>query len=175
MLKDYLKINDILINLENILQVNYMSKRVTDIVEDTITNLERVYGIEFNKSIFQIQEDTIGITDNVSGLVRQLNEALKNIAMLTCLEMTTSNYTVSVKSCDYLGFGKTHLLGALKWLQREDLYPQGRDYLTSLKLKADRMEMSEIKKLIILMCIFDRIGMSEGVELIAEYLYIGGV
>ena len=85
------------------------------------------------------------------------------------------NIGISLADVNYVGFAKATLLQSLKYLQDIDCYQKREAIIRPLTTALTNVEMCTIKRLFTILLVLERIGVSEGVCVIAQYLYLGGL
>ena len=92
------------------------------------------------------------------------------------LKLFHKNMGITLADVNYLGYAKKNLLTSLKYLQDETQYKKHREAIvSSLSNTLNNISMCSVKRMFICLLVMDRLGISEGVAIMAELLYIGGL
>ena len=169
------RLSDILSALEMSLSIDYSYGTTNEIINASVHNLEVQHHISLDKKIADCLVENILAETGARNLLCGVTENLKNFALYLTTSMFVKKYPSTLYDVNYLGFAKQELLCALKCMQAETIYYKSEEFLDELKRATDFIEMSDIKRLLIISYILDRIGMQEGTAMIANYLYLGGM
>lgn len=82
---------------------------------------------------------------------------------------------VSLSTVKYLGLGKEAIQTILRYFQNMDEYYLAGNSVSQIMLGLDSIDMSIVKRLLIIMLVLDELGIKEAVAIIAQYLYYGNV
>lgn len=176
MIRDTLNINDILIGFENTLCIDYRAnEKIERIVKSSHERLENSYRVKLDKGVYVAQVENQFVGDSLATLLLQLTENLKMLSLLTTVSMFDKEYGQTLKDVNYLGFAKDKLITALKYLQDRVLYEKRGTFFSSLVAHIDFLEFCPIKRLLCIMVVLEDLQISEGVAIVAQYLYIGGM
>lgn len=175
MLRDTLDIKTVLTGMEQTLCVNYSKERIEDIVRNSIQQLENAYRVELKSGLYEAQMKNRLISDSISQLVVDLTEQLKTLSLIISVSMFDRNYGETLRDVNYLGYSKNELMAALKYLQCKQLYDQRVSFFNSIVARIDSVPMCTVKRLWVVLIILERLNMADGVSILAQYLYIGGL
>lgn len=175
MLRDGLSMSSIILGLENVLHINYNEPEINSIMYNSISSLESMYNVKFDTSIWELQVKTQFVSTSITELITQISEGLKSLALLTSISLYDKCFTETLQDVEYCGYGRERLLTYFKYLQDVDYYNQKESFFASITNAMDKLPMCNTKKLLIIMLILDRLDIREGVSLIANHLYAGGV
>lgn len=174
-LKDTLTLTDVLMGLENTLRIDYTERDINRLAKKSKENLENSLRIRLDEDIFSLQMKNQFLGDSVGAFIIQITENLKSLSLHLCLSMFYKQYGQTIKEVSYLGFAPEQLLGALKFLQDNQLYENRNQFFESLAKSTEYVEMGAIRRLLTIMVVLESLGLKEGVGIIAQYLYIGGI
>ena len=107
--------------------------------------------------------------------LQELAECLKQLTALTSISMFTKKPPINLADVNYLGFTSETLTTALKYLQDRVCYEKRSTIVPALVGALNNVEMSQIKRLFIVMLVMEKLGIYEGVAACAQLLYIGGL
>lgn len=175
MIKDSLDLNTIVLGLENALKIEYKEKDIEKIKQLSKQRIEAAYGTRIVGSIYETQISNRLIGDNLSTLMANVVEGLKQLALLFTVSLFDRNVGMTIADVNYLGYAKDNMLSALKFLQDEVLYESRDNFFPQITSSINHIEMSVIKRLLTVMVVMEDLGIKEGVSLIAQYLYLGGL
>lgn len=173
MLRNKLSLTDILIGFESALKIDYRDKDLEEQVVNAIYRLEDAYGIKFSGDLYEDQLNNQQLGDTIDLLLSQVLDKMRSLALMMSLSLFDKRYGESLRSCNYLGFHDEELRQVLTYLQDEVLYEKRKYFFGQLIKAAAGIEISDTKRLLVTMAVLERLGIKEGVALIAQYLYLG--
>ena len=177
MFDDTISVNSILTSLESTLSIEMSSDmKVSEILDASIARLENTYACTFDRDVYALQAESQLIADNISLLLKDVQQCLAMVSLYTNLKIYHMNMSITLSDCNYLGYAKEQLLTALKYLMSETEYKKHADEITTpLTTTLDNIAMCSVKRLFIVLLLLHRLGISEGVSIVAQLLYIGGL
>lgn len=164
-------------SLEGVLQIEYEdSMRVADTLQKAIERLENRYGTTFDKDVYTLQQENQLTADNINLLLRDIRVCLEQMSFFIQLKLFHKNFTLTLADVNYLGYAKSQLITALRYLQDKTLATQHHEeVITPLCSTLDNIHICMVKRLFVDMLMLDRLGVSEGVSILAQLLYLGGL
>lgn len=177
MLDNQISLNNILVSFEGTLKIEHLEEaRVEDCIRDAIARLEETYGTKLDKSVYALMDENQLTADNLNLFLRDIKACLEQMSLFIQLKLYHKNFAVTLADVNYLGYAKKSLLTALKYLQDATEYTRHRDdVITPLYNTLNNINMCSIKRMFVVMLMFDRLGIDEGVAIMAELLYLGGL
>lgn len=174
MLDDNISLNGILVSIEGVLRIEHTEEaRVNNTIDDALDRLENNFGTKFDKDIYPIQSENQLSAENVNLFLRDLTTCLQNLSLFIQLKFFHKNIGITLADVNYLGYSKKQIQTSLKYLQDEALYKQHHDdIIPPLFNTLNNINMCSIKRLFIIMLMFDRLGITEGVAIVAQLLYM---
>lgn len=170
-------LNNVLVGLEGVLKIEYTAEsRVTDVIQKAIDRLENTYGTTFDKDVYSLQRENQLTADNINLFLRDIRTCLEQLSFFVELKLYHKNFGITLADVNYLGYAKKQLLTALRYLQDANLAKSHHDeVITPLYNTLDNISMCATKRLFVQMLMLDRLGISEGVAIVAQLLYMGGL
>ena len=178
MLDEKIALSAILVSLEGTLKIeNDAETKVEQIVSDAIDRIENTYNFTLEENdVFALQAESQLIADNIDILLNDVRKCLSDVALFLQLKLFHKNLQISLADVNYMGYAKTQLLTSLSYLQDEtEAKRHADDIIKPLHNALDNVSMCTIKRLFIIMLVLHRLGIHEGVAIIAELLYVGGL
>lgn len=175
MLSELLFIDHILISFESVLKIEYEERDTQKIIQSAIGLLENAYGVKLDDDIYKIQAKNMLVSDTINVLLQQVMECLKELSLYIDINMFNRSIAISLADVNYLGFAKEEIVTALKYLQDKDLYEQRSQLIPPITAAVSNIDVSEIKRLFVIMLVLERLGIKEGVTVVARLLYLGGL
>jgi hypothetical protein len=177
MLDNTIAFNKILVSLESALKIEASGElKVDETLDAAIDRLENTYACTFDRDVFSIQDENALMADKIDLLLKNVKQSLAELSLYINLKLYHKNLGISLADVNYLGYEKLQLITNLKYLQDEDLYKQNGDDITkSLSNTLNNTPMCSIKRLFIVLLMFHRLGIAEGVSIVAQLLYLGGL
>lgn len=173
MIRNTIALSDVLTALENQLRIEHTQSDIGEVRLQTRQRIEASFGIQINSRITEMQN---GLTnDSISSFLAQITESLKTLSLLLSVSLFDKKYAETLADVNYLGFSKQSLMTSLKYLQDEKMYARRQDFFPDLVRSIGKIDMSRIKRLLIVMVVLEDLGIDEGVAIIAMYLYSGAV
>lgn len=157
--------------IESLLYVDYQ-RETAELLDFSLNNLENKYQVDLSGGL---EKAYIASPDAISSFVSNLETALSKISLLSSNSIFEHKSYINLGDVRYLGYDKTQLLTALKYLTVEHTAQETSNIINSLTTAVDKINHCDIKRLIILLLILDRLDVPEGVSIIAQYLYLGGI
>lgn len=177
MIDNEVSISQILLSLESTFKIEVSGEAtVESIVKDAIDRLENTYACTFDKDIFSIQSENQLLADNVNPLIKDIRQCLAMLSLYLELKLFHKNVGVTLSAVNYLGYSKESLLKALKYLRDETEYKKHHEpIINSFYNYLNNIPMCSVKRMFICLLVMDRLGVSEGVAIMSNLLYIGGL
>ncbi|MDR1523181.1 MAG: hypothetical protein LBS29_04455 [Endomicrobium sp.] len=175
MIYDLSNLQDILLSFENILRIEYSENDISRIMRSAKHKLENAYQVKLDKTVYEIQAQNQLVSDNIQVFIEQLFEAVKSMTAFTHIVMFTKVNKLSLADVNYLGFTAETLRAALKYLQDKQLYEKRHSVIPAIRNAVNNIEMSQLKRLFVIMLVLEDLGLKEGVSAVAQYLYICGL
>ena len=175
MLFDTLSIDSVLQSFETTLKIEYREKQTHAVISNALSALESAYKVTLNKSLYELQTENQLISDNVTMLLGQITDCCKSMALYVHVSMFNKCIGISLAEVNYLGFAKANIMQGFKYLQDKDLYEKREAIITPLTSSLTNLDMCTVKRLCTILLVLERLGVAEGVAIIAEYLYLGGL
>lgn len=177
MFDDRLATNEVVVSLETALKIEMAPElKVAEIVDQAVERLENTYSVKFDKSVFILVDESALTNDQLSLLLRDLLQALSRASFFTDLKLFHKNIGFNLVDINYIGYARENLLTALRYLQDDTMYAKHADEIvTPLYDALNNIGMCTVKRLFIILLMLHRLGISEGVAIIARILYMGGL
>lgn len=175
MLADLFTLQQCLLSFENALRIEYTENEVGKIIHVAKNKLENAYGCKLDKSVYTVQASNELVSENLDVLISEVSECLKYITALTSIALFTKKPPINLADVNYLGFTSETLTTALKYLQDRVLYEKRDTLVPAITSALNNVEISQIKRLFIIMLVMEDLGLVEGVSACAQLLYLGGL
>ncbi len=176
MFDEKMSLNNIIINFESVLLIEYDEQSVDVIVDRTIRLLEDHYNVNFNKTITELQAENQLTADTLNKLVTDIGVCIEKLTFYTMLKYYHKNLVLSLSDVNYLGMGKKDLITALQYMMDVDYQKRYKDQvLQTISLALNNIPICPIKRLFIIILVMDKLGVDEGISCIANLLYMGGL
>lgn len=175
MLADMFTLQQVLLSFENTLRIEYTESDVSRILKTAKQKLENAYQCRLEQSVYTIQAQNELVSENLNVFLQELAECLKQLTALTSVAMFTKKPPINLGDVNYLGFTSETLTTALKYLQDRVCYEKRSTIIPAITSALNNVEMSQIKRLFIIMLALESLGLQEGVAACAQLLYIGGL
>ena len=170
MLADMFTLQQVLLSFENTLRIEYTETDVSRIIKVSKQKLENAYQCRLDQPVYTVQAQNELVSENLNVFLQELAECLKQLTALTSISMFTKKPPINLADVNYLGFTT-----ALKYLQDRVCYEKRSTIVPALVGALNNVEMSQIKRLFIVMLVMEKLGIYEGVAACAQLLYIGGL
>lgn len=174
MISEMITLSSILLNLEQVLKIEYNEMSSDRIIRSAKAKLENAFQVKFNKSVYDIQAENRLVADNLNMFLEQIIEALKTLTLFTSNCMFNNNIPINLRDVNYLGFSDESLCVALRYLQNSKTYVQRGDIIPPMRAAVSNIEPCDIKRLFIILFMLDELGIYEGACIPAQLLYLGG-
>lgn len=177
MLNNNIALTNILVSLESVLKIEYLNdQKVEDTVQAAINELENTYSVTFSTDVFSLQQENSLTSNKLEVLIRDLTQALSQLSLFIELKLYHKDVPISLADVNYLGYARPQLMSSLSYLQDEGAAIATRaEIIQPLTSTLNNLGMSTIKRLFICMLVLDKLGVHEGVAVIAQLLYLGGL
>ena len=162
-------------SFENTLRIEYTETDVSRIIKVSKQKLENAYQCRLDQPVYTVQAQNELVSENLNVFLQELAECLKQLTALTSISMFTKKPPINLADVNYLGFTSETLTTALKYLQDRVCYEKRSTIVPALVGALNNVEMSQIKRLFIVMLVMEKLGIYEGVAACAQLLYIGGL
>lgn len=170
-------LNNILVSLESVLKLEIGPEMtVQNIVDTAIRNLENTNNFTLTSDLYTVQAENALSDDKISMLLRDMEAGLERLSFFVQLKLYHKNVPFTLADVNYLGYAKSKLLTALKYLQDiDEARARHAEIVRPLYNTLDNISMCTVKRLFIIMLTFDRLGVIEGTAIVAQLLYMGGL
>lgn len=177
MLDRELSLSTVLSGLEGVLKIEYVGDaKVDDVINAAIGRLEDTYGLTFDRDVYSIQSESQLSADSINHLLREIQSCLEQLSFYINLKLYHKNYTLTLSDINYLGYSKKQLLTSLKYLQDANAYKKRHDSIIKpLSNALNNIGLCTNKRLFYVLLMLDRLGITEGVSIVAQLLYLGGL
>lgn len=175
MLRNYLSLNEGIVALENALLIESTSLDVEEISIQAIRKLESRYQVHLigRPSVYNQMATDVQAVAPLEKLTKQVIMGLQQLTMFTCLAEADHKIGQSLPDLNYLGQNREELRIALKYLTNVSLLPQAEVVIKVLVDGASKCEKGDVKRLITCINVLHKLGMTDGVALVGQYLYKG--
>jgi hypothetical protein len=173
MISTMFSLQDILLSFENILRIEYVEKDADKIIGNAKKKLENAYQVKLDKPVYEVQVQNAFVSESLDVFLDQIVECMKSIAAYTCVVMFTRINPIALADVNYLGNDPKLLRAQLKCLQDKKLYEQRSTIVPALRNAVSNVDMSPVKRLLVIMLMLEELGLPEAVAVIAQYLYLG--
>lgn len=171
-----MSLNNIIVNFESVLSIEYNEDSVDSIISKSIDILENKYNVTFNKSIYELQAENQLVADTLDKLLSELRVCIEKLSFYILLKFYHKNLTISLADVNYLSVGKVDLIKSLRYLMDVDSQKINKgNILPTLQLALNNIPICPIKRLFIILLVLDILGVDEGVAVITYLLYLGGL
>lgn len=177
MLNNNIALNNILVSFESTLKIEYTSEcTVRETLDDAKARLENVYQVTLDRSVWDIINESQLSADNISLFMRDVKQCLADISLFINLKLYHKDFGMYLADVNYLGYDKSKLMNVLKYCQDKKLFKQHKENIIQpLSNTLNNISMCTIKRLFIILLMFSELGIDEGVSIIAQLLYLGGL
>lgn len=178
MFDNTVSLKNVLVSLESTLKLEYQpEQKVEDIINVAVANLENACGgCTFDKDIFSLQGENQLVDNHIQLVLKDLQQCLAMMSFYIELKIYNKNLATLLSDVNYLGYGKDKLLTSLRYMQDAAQYTMYRDeVITPLYNALNNVPICTIKRAFIIMLMLDRLGVSEGVGIMAQFLFLGGL
>lgn len=177
MLNNDISLTKILVSCESTLKIEYSAEgTVKETIDDAVARIENVYQITLDKSVFDIMLESQLNADNISPLLRDIKQCLADLSLFLNLKIYHKDFDMFLADVNYLGHDKRELMNILKYCQDKKLFKQySENIIQPLSNTLNNISMCTVKRLFIILLMFDRLGVVEGVSIVAQLLYLGGL
>lgn len=172
-----ISLNKILVSFEGVLKLEVNSEsRVDDILKEASERLENMYNITLDRDLYAIQAENQLTAERINKLLHEVQLCLEQLTFYVKLKEYHKNPPISLSDVNYLGFAKVKLMTCLKYLRDDELSKQYRNVtIPPLRDALNNISICTVKRLFIIMLMLDKLGVDEGVMVVADFLYLGGI
>lgn len=174
MIRDDITLTSILCQFENILRIEYLPS-TKETIDNSISSLENAYGVQLDKPLFDIQVEMRFTNSSITDLVNSIEACLKDLSLLLSVSLYDKVFGETLQTIKYCGYTRKQFLINLKYIQDKDCYDKSGNLFYLITDALDNIQVCTVKKLLVIMLILARLEIREGVSIIANYLYAGGV
>lgn len=168
--------NSILTSLESSLSIEMNTGSVAEIIDAAKDRLENIYACKLDKDIYTVQSENQLIANNLDILLKDIKQSLALMSFYLNLKLFHTNMGITLSDVNYLGHAKEQLLTDLKYLMYEREYKKHADeVIMPFYNTLNNINMCSVKRLFISMLMLHKLGITEGVAIIAQFLYVGGL
>ena len=170
-------LTQVLIGLEGTLCIEYSeSLRVDEVLKDAIIRLEEKYGTTFDKDVYSLQEENQLSADKINQFLLNIKGGLEELAFFVSLKLYHKNLPITLAEVNYIGYSRQQLLVSLRYLQDVDEYKKhGKEIIVPLTNQLNNITACTVKRLFVVLLMLDKLGIVEGVSIVAQLLYLGGL
>lgn len=173
MLIDIFSLKQTLVSAESALRIDYTEKDTAKIVQQAVQKLENAYQCHLDDPVYVVQAKNELVADHLNEFIQQVGRCVMELSGIVLMSMYTKKPPVDLRDVNYLGFAQKELATALKYLQDKVHYEQRQSIIPALYYALNNVEMSQIKRLFIVMLLCERLGLPEAVSVCAALLYQG--
>lgn len=176
MIKDTLSLKEVLVSFEGTLCIEYSDDMSTQqTLDQALARLESAYEIVIDKDLFSLQVENALVGEKTNMLLHDITECLKQMALFLCISMYTKSVGISLADVNYLGNDKEVVKTYLRYLQDASESEKWASSLEPIALTLDNVPICYIKRLFTVLLMLHKLGVYEGVAILATYLYMGGL
>lgn len=175
MLADMFTLQQVLRSFETTLFLEYEERDVPSILKAAQQRLENAYQCRLDQPVYAALMQNEFVGTELTVFLEKVAECVKQLAALNSVALFTKKPPVNLADVNYLGFTAETVRTGLAYLQDRILYEKRVDAISDFTRALSNLEMSQIKRLFIIMLMLERLGISEGVAACAQLLYIGGL
>lgn len=177
MFDDTISFNNILTSLESTLSIEMLGDMtVSEIIDAAVQRLENTYAFTLDRDVYTLQSESQLTADKIDALLKDVQQCLAMLSFYTNLKIFHTNMVITLSDVNYLGYAKEQLLTALKYLMYENEYRKhSTEIITPLYNTLNNIPMCSVKRMFIILLMLARLGISEGVAIMAQLLYVGGL
>lgn len=168
---------NMLTSFESTLKIDYTGDdKVSDVIDRAIKSLESTYGCDFDKDVFSLRAENQLQASNIDMFLRDVKQCLAEMSFFNQLKLFHKNIAFNLSDINYLGSSKQLLLTSLRYLQDQAEQVRKRDDIIGPLMAAlNNVPQCQPKRLFVFLLMFDRLGIQEGVAIVAQLLYLGGL
>lgn len=175
MLSDMFNLQEVLRAFETTLRIEYTEEDVARTLKAAQQRLENAYQCRLDEPVYTVQAQNELVSENLENFILQVAECVKQLSALTSIAMFTKKPPINLADVNYLGFTSETLITALKYLQDRICYEKRGTIIPPITGALNNVEMSQVKRLFIILLMLERLGIAEGVAVCAQLLYLGGL
>lgn len=176
MIIESLSLTQAITSLESVLKIEYSNDaKVDETIKEAIKRLENANGITIDKDIYSLQAENQLATDILNHFVLDVTECLKQISLYICLQTFNHSIGFTLADVNYLGTARPKLMAGLKYLLDKNLYPRRADVINMIRSTLDSVPLNKIKRMFVALLLLEQLGITEGVAIMAQLLYMGGI
>lgn len=175
MFTDVISLRNTIANLEAALFINHDDEKVERTIDNAVKQLSDCCGVNKVTDIFQSQAESVGTVDKVGEVLANIKRCLADMSFLTSLTLYHKNICLNLADVNYLGMSRVELNNKLRYLQDHSLAIEHPEVAPSLEAAVDMIPMCHIKRIMICMLVLNRIGVTEGTSICAQFLLLGGL
>lgn len=174
MLSNMVVLTDNLLAYEAVLRIEYTERETEMVINSAIRRLENVNGVKLaGTTLDAVAKTNTHVAGIIESLLKHILECSKSTSFIFMCGMFNHNLPITLSSVKYLGLGKEALQLMLRYFQNVDEYAITQDTVPQIVAGLDGISMGVTKRLFIIMLVLDRLGVREGVAIIAQLLYYG--
>lgn len=173
MLREFISLENILQAFENTLYIEYLEPDVENIIKSSIARLENAYKVRFDTTLEELQTRSNLVSDSANILISQIVECLKQLSYLTQLTIYSKSVQFDLAEVNYLGFAKEQLKVSLRYMMDDNLSDVSKSAMDSIQAALSNIDVSNIKRLFTILLMLNKLGVDEGVAIVANYIYLG--
>lgn len=176
MIIDNMAIVNLCTSFEGVLHLEYSeSTKTEECLNAAIKALENDYNITIDKDIYTLQAENSLVSKQIDMLLQSITECMKSTALFILLGTFHHSVSLSLSSANYLGLSRDRLLTALKYLQDKDTYTKRSQSIGMISDALNTVPVCHTKRFFMILLMLEKLGISEGVSIIAQLLYLGGI
>lgn len=176
MVFDNLTMTQICTSFEGVLKLEYTDNmRTEECLDNAIKALENSYSIKIDKDIYSLQAENSLVSQQLDVLLQSITECMKTTALYITLSAYNHSVGISLADANYLGCARERLLTGLKYFQDKDLYPKRAQTVATISEALNTIPVNHVKRLFMILLILEKLGISEGVAIVAQLLWLGGI
>ena len=177
MLNNDLSFQSILLSLESALKLEVVPEcTVNENIESAVSRLENTYGVTLDDDIFKLRDASELMASNLQFFFRDITTALAQLSLYINLKLYHKDTPIRLSDVNYIGYAKTQLLTALRYLMDEEQnYKYSDDLIEAMSNTLNNIQACNTKRLFVIMIMLQKLGVREGAAIAAQLLYIGGL
>lgn len=164
-------------SFESTLKIDYSGEaRVSEVIDRAVKSLENTYDCTFDKDVFTLRAENQLSAANLDLFLRDVKQCLAEMSLYCELKLFHKNVGFNLSDINYLGSSKQQLMTSLRYLQDQAEQQHKReDIIKPIMNALDNISQCQPKRLFVYLLVFDRLGIFEGVAIVAQLLYLGGL